>query len=129
MSGVVVVIDCNADVVQKTGHSQQLPIPLIQLVQFLPAAKHRKGTVELRLPNGVPEAGKYLIHITLVPDADKPGTRLDAHMGFKAGGGQAASKSNLLLYAFFALAGLYALYLSNAGFKGMVDKAIGKVKE
>ena len=98
-------------------------------VFFLPAAKHRKGTVELRLPNGVPEAGKYLIHITLVPDADKPGTRLDAHMGFKAGGGQAASKSNLLLYAFFALAGLYALYLSNAGFKGMVDKAIGKVKE
>jgi hypothetical protein len=49
-------------------------------------------------------------------------------MGFKAGGGQAVSKSNLLLYAFFALAGLYVLYLSNAGFKSKVDEALGKLK-
>ncbi len=91
----------------------------------LPAAKHKKGTVELKLPNGVPEAGKYLIHITLVPDA---GDRLDAHMGFKAGGGQAVSKNNMLLYAFFALAGLYVVYLSHAGFKRKVDETIAKLK-
>jgi hypothetical protein len=94
-------------------------------VFFLPGAKHKKGTVELKLPNGVPEAGKYLIHITLVPDQ---GERLDAHMGFNAGGGKAVSKNNLLLYAFFAFAGLYVLYLSHAGFKSKVDEAIAKLK-
>jgi hypothetical protein len=102
-------------------------------VFFLPAAKHKKGTVELRLPNGVPEAGKYLIHITLIPDEEKmdartQGSRLDAHMSFKAGGGEAVSKISLLLYAFFALAGLYVLYLSHAGFKTKVDEAIAKLK-
>ena len=91
----------------------------------LPAAKHKKGTVELKLPNGVPEPGKYLIHITLVPDV---GDRLDAHMGFKAGGGPAVSKNNLLLYAFFGLAGLYVVYLSHAGFKRKVDEIIANIK-
>ncbi|WP_340122339.1 hypothetical protein [Methylobacter svalbardensis] len=91
----------------------------------LPAAKHKKGTVELRLPNGVPEAGNYLIHITLVPDS---GDRLDAHMSFKAGGGQAVSRNNMLLYALFAFAGLYVLYLSHAGFKSKVDEIIAKIK-
>ncbi len=91
----------------------------------LPAAKHKKGTVELKLPNGVPEPGKYLIHITLVPDS---GDRLDAHMGFKAGGGPAVSKNNLLLYAFFGLAGLYVVYLSHAGFKRKVDEIIANIK-
>ena len=99
----------------------------------LPAAKHKKGTVELRLPNGVPEAGKYLIHITLIPDADKmdprtQGARLDAHMGFKAGGSQAVSKNNILLYLLFAFAGLYVVYLSHAGFKSKVDEVIAKIK-
>ena len=37
-------------------------------VFFMEGAKHKKGTVELKLPNGVPEPGQYLIHITLVPD-------------------------------------------------------------
>ena len=102
-------------------------------VFFLPSAKHKKGSVNLELPNGVAEAGQYLIHITLVPDpADTEnrtqGERLDVHMGFKAGGGQAVSRNNLLLYAFFALAGLYVLYLSNAPFKRKVDEVIGKIK-
>ncbi|MDO9170043.1 MAG: hypothetical protein Q7U18_13285 [Methylobacter sp.] len=91
----------------------------------LPAAKHKKGSVELRLPNGVPEAGNYLIHITLVPDS---GDRLDAHMSFKAGGGQAVTRNNMLLYALFAFAGLYVLYLSHAGFKSKVDEIIAKIK-
>lgn len=94
-------------------------------VFFLPGAKHKKGTVELKLPNGVPDAGKYLIHITLVPDV---GERLDAHMGFKAGGGEAVSRNSMLLYVFFAFAGLYVVYLSHAGFKSKVDGIIGKIK-
>lgn len=95
-------------------------------VFFLPAAKHKAGTVNLELPNGVPDAGKYLIHITLVPDQ---GERLDAHMGFTAGGGAAMDKNNILLYVFFALAGLYVFYLSHAGFKGKVDEMLGKAKK
>ncbi|GAB6140301.1 hypothetical protein JCM14076_10300 [Methylosoma difficile] len=94
-------------------------------VFFLPAAKHKNGTVNLELPNGVPDPGKYLIHITLVPDQ---GDRLDAHMGFTAGTGPATSGTSLLLYAFFAFAGLYILYLSHAGFKSAIDKMIGKAK-
>ena len=102
-------------------------------VFFLPSAKHKKGSVNLELPNGLPDAGQYLIHITLVPDPNDTenrtqGERLDVHMGFKVGGGQSTSKNSMLLYAFFALAGLYVLYLSNAGFKRKVDEVIGKLK-
>jgi hypothetical protein len=101
---------------------------------FLPSAKHKKGTVVLDLPNGVPEPGQYLIHITLVPDGAATdnrvqGQRLDVHMGFKAGTGAPATKGSMLLYAFFGLAGLYGLYLSHAGFKNKVDEMLGKAKE
>lgn len=102
-------------------------------VFFLPAAQHKKGSVNLELPNGVPEAGKYLIHITLVPEDSKmdqrtTGGRLDAHMSFTAGTGKSIGKNNILLYVFFAFAGLYVLYLSHAGFKSKVDEAIAKLK-
>jgi hypothetical protein len=93
-------------------------------VYFLPMQKHKKGTVELKLPQGVPEAGKYLIHITLVPDK---GERLDVHMGFKAGSGQTVSKNSKLLYILGGFAALYALYLSSAGFKRKVDETIKKI--
>jgi hypothetical protein len=103
-------------------------------VFFLPSAKHKKGTVILDLPNGVPSPGQYLIHITLLPDEHSTenrvqGQRLDVHMGFKAGAGQAVSKGNMLLYILIGLAGLYAVYLSNAGFKRTVDGIFGKIKE
>ncbi len=97
-------------------------------VFFEKAAKHKSGTVVLSLPNGVPEMGKYLIHITLLPD-DNKGERLDVHMGFKAGGGEATSTTNYLLYGLFAFAGLYILYLSSAGFKNFVNGLLGKAKE
>jgi hypothetical protein len=92
-------------------------------VFFLAGAKHKKGTVELKMPNGVPEAGKYLIHITLVPDQ---GERKDVHMSFKAGGGPAASKSMVFLYLLIGAAGAYVLYLYNATVRREVDKIIGK---
>lgn len=94
-------------------------------VFFLEKAKHKKGTVELKMPNGVPEAGKYLIHITLVPDQ---GERLDVHMGFKAGGGAAMSGSSKLIYLILGLGGLYVLYLFNPKFRGIVEGIIGKAK-
>ncbi len=87
-------------------------------VFFQGAKKHKSGTVVLSLPNGVPEAGKYLIHITLhKPD----GGRLDAHMGFRAGTGAPASTTSLIMYLIALLAGLYVLYLSNSTVKEKVD--------
>lgn len=94
-------------------------------VFFQEAAKHKSGTIMLSLPEGVPEAGKYLIHITLVPDA---GERLDAHMSFQAGKGQSATRNEMFLYSFFAFAGLYIAYLSSAGFKRKVDELLAKIK-
>lgn len=95
-------------------------------VFFLPSQKHKAGTVNLELPNGVPEPGKYLIHITLVPDE---GERLDAHMSFKAGSGEPVGKTNILLYVFFAFAGLYVFYLSHGGFKKLIDNALASLKK
>lgn len=95
-------------------------------VFYMEPKKHKSGTVVLSLPQGVPEPGKYLIHITLLQDN---GERLDAHMGFKAGGGQPVSSSSLGLYAIIALAGLYVFYLSNEGFKRKVDEMLGKAKD
>jgi len=95
-------------------------------VFFSEAKKHKSGTVVLNLPEGVAEPGKYLIHITLLQDT---GERLDAHMSFKAGAGQPASKSSLGLYALLFFAALYGVYLSHAGFKRAVDQLIGKAKE
>jgi hypothetical protein len=93
-------------------------------VFFLPAAKHKSGTVELKLPNGVDEPGKYLIHITLVPDQ---GERLDAHMSFTAGGGAKTAGTTYFLYALAVVAVLFMGYLSHAGFKAKMDAIIKKV--
>lgn len=90
-------------------------------VFFREAKKQRSGTVVLSLQNGVPEAGKYLIHITLLKDN---GERLDAHMGFKAGTGAPASTGSMLMYLLIVFAGLYVFYLSNEGFKNKVDSII-----
>jgi hypothetical protein len=97
-------------------------------VFFQEAAKHKSGTVMLSLPEGVADPGKYLIHITLVPDAGE-GERLDAHMSFQAGKGQSATRNDMFLYGFFAFAGLYIAYLSSAGFKRAVDGMLGKLKD
>jgi hypothetical protein len=94
-------------------------------VFFQEAQKHKSGTVPLSLPNGVSEKGKYLIHITLLKD---DGGRLDAHMGFTAGAGESTSTSTYGLYALFAFAALYMLYLANAGFKRQIDSLIEKIK-
>ncbi|MSR16614.1 MAG: hypothetical protein EXR89_02275 [Methylococcaceae bacterium] len=98
-------------------------------VFFQEAAKHKSGTVLLALPEGVAESGKYLIHITLLPEEGTSEQRLDAHMSFKAGKGQSMSRNEMLLYGFFAFAGLYVFYLANGGFKRAVDGALGKLKD
>ncbi len=95
-------------------------------VFFQAAKKHSSGTVVLKLPNGIPEPGKYLIHITLIGANDD---NLDAHMSFVAGKGMATSSTSLFMYFLFLLAGLYVLYLSHAGFKAKVDEMLAKAKK
>ncbi len=92
-------------------------------VFFQKAKKHKSGTVNLNLANGVAEPGKYLIHITLLKD---DGERLDAHMAFKAGTGAPTSTSEMVLYLLFIFAGLYVFYLSNDKFKQAVDEKFKK---
>ena len=95
-------------------------------VFYMEPAKHKGGTVVLDLAQGLKESGKHLIHITLVPEAGQEGQRLDAHMAFNAGTGAPTSKSSMGLYVLFGFAGLYALYLSSAGFKRSVDSLFGR---
>ncbi|NOQ63825.1 MAG: hypothetical protein GQ582_04880 [Methyloprofundus sp.] len=96
-------------------------------VFFQEAKKHKSGTVVLKLPNGVSEPGKYLIHITLKGRTE--GENLDAHMSFVAGQGMSTSSTNLFIYFLFLLAGLYVVYLSHAGFKAKVDSLLSKAKD
>ncbi|BCG62583.1 MAG: hypothetical protein methR_P0229 [Methyloprofundus sp.] len=95
-------------------------------VFFQAAKKHKSGTVVLKLPNGVSEPGKYLIHITLKGRNDD---NLDAHMSFVAGSGQSVARNDLFMYLLFVLAGLYVVYLSHAGFKNKVDEIIANLKK
>ncbi|WP_428357524.1 hypothetical protein [Methyloprofundus sp.] len=96
-------------------------------VFFQAAKKHKSGTVVLKLANGVPEPGKYLIHITLKGATEAE--NLDAHMSFVAGKGMVTSKITLFMYFLFGLGGLYVLYLSHAGFKEKVDGLLKKDKD
>ncbi len=96
-------------------------------VFFQAAKKHKSGTVVLKLPNGVPEVGKYLIHITLRGASESE--NLDAHMSFVAGKGTLTTTTEYLMYLLFLAAGLYTLYLSHEGFKNKVDEILGKSKD
>ncbi|MGI9211957.1 MAG: hypothetical protein ACR2HF_05750 [Methylococcaceae bacterium] len=69
------------------------------------------------------ETGSYLTHITLVND----GKKIDAHIPFKVGSSQTGiSGSTWLILALVLGAIGYIVYLSNAGFKGAVDKILNK---
>lgn len=86
-------------------------------IYFKESKKHKSGTVNLNIGN-IAEAGKYLIHITLLKD---DGKRLDVHMAFRAGEGKGMSTTALLIYLLVAFAGLYIFYISNQNFKNKVD--------
>jgi hypothetical protein len=52
---------------------------------------------------------------------------VDAHIPFTVGRGAAGvPTSTIVVVLTLLVAGLYILYLSNAGFKGLVDKFIKK---
>jgi len=88
---------------------------------YEPPATHSKGTFNTML--NFTEAGKYLVHVTLVNENQK----VDAHIPFTVGRGAAGvPTSTIVVVLTLLVAGLYILYLSNAGFKGVVDKFIKK---
>lgn len=91
----------------------------------IPQGKHHTGVISQAI--NLPEAGKYLAHITLINDAQ----RIDAHLPITvsaAGSNQGGSQTLLIGGVVLAALG-YVLYLSNAGFKGAVDRALGNNKD
>jgi len=83
---------------------------------YSPPATHSNGTFNQNL--NFTEAGKYLVHVTLVNE----GQKIDAHIPFTVGKGAAGVQtSTIVVVLTLLIAVLYILYLSNAGFKGFVD--------
>jgi len=86
-----------------------------------PPSTHSKGTFNTNL--NFTDAGKYLVHVTLVNENQK----VDAHIPFTIGKGAAGvPTSTIVVILTVLLAALYILYLSHAGFKAMVDKLFNK---
>jgi hypothetical protein len=88
---------------------------------YEPPATHSRGTFNSQL--NFTDAGKYLVHVTLVNESQK----VDAHIPFTVGRGAAGvPTSTIIVVLTVLLAGLYILYLSNAGVKGAIDKILKK---
>lgn len=69
------------------------------------------------------EPGKYLAHVTLVNE----GQKVDAHVPFSVGtSASGPSTSTYLVIAVILVAAGYIFYLSNASFKGAVDRMLKK---
>jgi hypothetical protein len=90
-------------------------------VFYQPPSTHSNGTFNSNV--NFTEAGKYRVHITLVNE----GVKVDEHIGVAVGSGAAGIPTSKLIVIFTLLvAGGYIFYLSNAKFKGAVDKLITK---
>ena len=69
------------------------------------------------------EAGKYRVHVSL----ENEGQTVDEHIALKVGTAQTGmSTTTLFVIVVLLVAGLYILYLSNAGFKALIDKLLLK---
>lgn len=69
------------------------------------------------------DPGNYLAHVTLVNE----GQKVDAHVPFSVGGASGGlSTSTYLVIAVILIAVGYIFYLSNASFKGAVDRMMKK---
>jgi len=90
-------------------------------VFYQPPSTHPNGTFNSSI--NFTEAGKYRVHITLVNE----GQKVDEHIGFVVGAGAAGvPTSTIVVILTLLIAGGYIFYLSNAGFKNLVDKLITK---
>ncbi|MFM8443676.1 MAG: FixH family protein [Methylococcus sp.] len=90
-------------------------------VFYQPPSTHPNGTFNANI--NFTEAGKYRVHVTLVNE----GQKVDEHIGFVVGAGAAGvPTSTIVVILTLLIAGGYIFYLSNAGFKNVVDKLITK---
>jgi len=85
-------------------------------VFYAPPETHSTGSFNSNI--NFTDAGKYRVHITLVNE----GQKVDEHIGLTVGKGAAGvSTSTIVVVLSTLFAGFYILYLSNAGFKALVD--------
>jgi len=85
---------------------------------------HSTGTFNTNL--NFTQPGKYRAHITLVNE----GQKVDEHIGFAVGTNQSSmSNSTIFVIGVILVAVLYIFYLSNAGFKALVDKLLKKKQD
>ncbi len=90
-------------------------------VFYQPPSTHSNGTFNSIV--NFTEAGKYRVHITLVNE----GQKVDEHIGFAVGAGATGiPTSNIVVILTLLIAGGYIFYLSNAGFKNLVDQLFKK---
>jgi len=90
-------------------------------VFYAPPETHSTGSFNSNI--NFTEAGKYRVHITLVNE----GQKVDEHIGLTIGkGATAISTSTIVVVLATFFAGFYILYLSNAGFKALVDGFLRK---
>ncbi|HWP00295.1 MAG TPA: hypothetical protein VNL74_06675 [Methylococcus sp.] len=88
---------------------------------YQPPATHSTGTVNATI--NFTDPGDYLAHVTLVNE----GQKIDAHVPFRIGVSQTGLSFSTYLVIAVVLAAIgYILYLSNAGFKGAVDRLLKK---
>lgn len=88
---------------------------------YSPPATHSNGTFNQSL--NFTDAGKYLVHVTLVNE----GQKIDAHIPFTVGKGAAGVQTSTIVVVLTLLVAiLYIFYLSNAGFKNMIDGLLKK---
>lgn len=93
-------------------------------ILYIPPGTHSTGTFNTSYNFTTP--GKYLAHVTLINE----GTKIDAHVPFKIGSAQnEISSSTKIMIVTVLVAALYILYLSSAGFKGLIDGVLARLKK
>ncbi len=91
---------------------------------YLPPATHSSGTFNTSF--SFPEAGKYLVHVTLINE----GQKIDAHIPLKVGTAKnEISSSTKIIIVTVMVAVLYILYLSSAPFKAFIDGLLSRLKK
>ncbi|QSA98245.1 hypothetical protein [Methylococcus sp. EFPC2] len=87
---------------------------------YIPPSTHSTGSFNTTL--NFTETGSYLTHVTLINE----GQKIDAHIPFKVGSASTELSSTTILVIVVVLGAIgYIFYLSNAGFKALIDRLIG----
>lgn len=86
---------------------------------------YRSGTINKVLDFNKLGAGKYLIHVALVPESGK---KVDAHIGFEVGAGEGLGFAQYLMIVLGLFGLIYLAYYSSPVAKEKIDALLAKVK-